>query len=89
MSLEKENFFRESYGDQSKINETEVISDTSISSLLNLLFFLFSSMKHVFRHFSCRARCETCSKLKTPEYTKLTIKLKIKTPLTSFWPLYC
>ena len=65
--------------------------NTSICDLLNLLFFLFSSIKHVFRHFSRRARCEICSKLtiKTPEYVKLKIKLKIKTPLTSFWPLYC
>ena len=45
----------------------------------------------VFLHFSRRTRCEICSKLtiKTPEYVNLTIKLKIKTPLTSFWPLYC
>ena len=64
---------------------------TSIWNLLNLLFFLFSSIKHVFRHFSRRARCKICSKLtiKIPEYVKLMIKLKIKTPLTSFWPLYC
>ena len=55
--------------------------NTSICNLLNLLFFLFSSIKHVFRHFSRRARCEICSKLTimTPEYVKLTIKLKIKT----------
>ena len=48
------------------------------------LFFLFSSIKHIFWHFPRRARCEICSKLtvKTPEYLKLTIKLKIKTPLT-------
>ena len=59
--------------------------------LLNSLFFLFSSIKHEFWHFSRRPRFEICSKLtiKTPEYVKLTIKLKIKTPLTSFWPLYC
>ena len=64
---------------------------TSIYNLLNLFFFLFSSIKHVFRHFSRRATCEICSKLtiKTAEYVMLTIKLKIKTPLTSFWPLYC
>ena len=55
------------------------------------LNFLFSSIKHVFRYFLCRARCEICSKItiKTPEYVKLMIKLKIKKPLTSFWPLYC
>ena len=65
--------------------------NTSICNLLNFLFFLFSSIKHVFWHFERPARFEVCSKLtiKTPEYVKLTIKLKIKTPLTSFWPLYC
>ena len=65
--------------------------NTSICNLLNLLFILFFSMKHVFRHFLGRARFEICLKLtiKTPEYVKLTIKLKIKTPLTSFWRLYC
>ena len=48
----------------------------------------FSNIKHVFWHFSRHAKCEICSKLtiKTPEYVNLTIKLKIKTPLTSFWP---
>ena len=65
--------------------------NTSIFILLNLLFFLFPGIKHVFRHFPRRAKCEICSKLtvKTSEYVKLTIKLKIMTPLTSFWPLYC
>ena len=55
------------------------------------LTFSFSSIKHVFRHFSRRARCEICSKftIKTPKHVKLTIKLKIKTSLTSFWPLFC
>ena len=62
----------------------------SICNLLNLIIFLSSSIKHVFFDFSRRGRCETCSKLtiKIPEYLKLTIKLKIKTPLTSFWPLH-
>ena len=50
-----------------------------VCNLLGLLFFLFSSKKHVFWHFSRRGRCEICS----------TINLKIKTPLASFWPLYC
>ena len=50
-----------------------------ICNLLSLLFFLFSSKKLVFWHFSRRARYEICS----------TIKLKIKTPLASFWPFYC
>ena len=51
----------------------------------------FLGFFHVFRHFSRRTRCETCSKLriKTPEYVNLTIKSKIKTLLTSFWSLYC
>ena len=64
---------------------------TSICNLLNLFFFLFSSIKHIFRHLSRHARCKIGSKLtiKIPEYVKLRIKLKIKTPLTSFWPLYC
>ena len=50
------------------------------------LTFLFSSIKHTFWHFSRRARCEICSKLtiKTQEYIRLKIKLKTKTPLTSF-----
>ena len=44
------------------------------------LTFIFFSIKHIFRHFSCSARCEICSKLtiKTPEYINLTIKLKNK-----------
>ena len=44
----------------------------------------------VFFMFSCRVKCEIYSKLtiKTPEYITLTIKLKITTPFTSFWPLY-
>ena len=48
--------------------------------------FFFSSIKQVFSNLSCRARCDICSKLtiKTPEYVKLTIKFKIKAPLTSF-----
>ena len=52
---------------------------------------LLSSIKQVFRHFSLRARCEMCSKLtiKIPEYVKLTIKLKIRTQFTSFWPHCC
>ena len=56
-----------------------------------MIVFLFSSINHIFWHFSRRATCEICSKLtkKTPEYVKLTIKMEIKTPLTSFWPLYC
>ena len=54
----------------------------------------FPIIKHVSRHLSRRARCEICSKLpirirKTSEYLKLTIKLKLKISLTSFWPLYC
>ena len=65
--------------------------NTSIYNMLKLLFFLFSSIKHIFRRFSRRARCEIYSKLtvKTPEYVKLMIKSKIKTSLMSFWPLYC
>ena len=65
--------------------------NTSICNVLNvLLFFLFSIIKLVFWHISRCARCKICSKLtrKTPKYVKL-IKLTIKTPLTSFWPLYC
>ena len=66
-----------------------------ICNLLNMVkltfCFFFSGIKHVFRHFSRRRICEICSVLtiKTPEYVKLTIKLKIKTPLTSFWSPYC
>ena len=66
--------------------------NTSTCNLLNLLFFLsFFSIKYVFWHFSRRATCEICSKLtiKTPEYVKLIIKLKIKKPMTSFWLVYC
>ena len=57
---------------------------TSIYNLLNLLFLLFSSIKHVFWNFSRREKGEICSNLiaKTTEYVKLTIKLKIKMPLT-------
>ena len=49
-------------------------------------YFFFCSIKHVFWHFSRRAKCEICSKLtmKTPEYIKLMIKSKMKTPLTPF-----
>ena len=65
--------------------------NTSICNMLKLLFFLFSSIKHIFRRFSRRARCEIYSKLtvKTPEYVMLIIKSKIKTSLMSFWSLYC
>ena len=61
-----------------------------ICNLLNIIFFLSSSIKHVTRHFLRRARFEVCSKLtiKTLEYVYVTIKFKIKTALTSFWPLY-
>ena len=50
------------------------------TSTCNLLNFLFSNIKHVFRDFARRARCEICSKLtiKTPEYVKLPIKFKIR-----------
>ena len=46
--------------------------------------------RHVFWHFLCRARCQIYSKqtIKTPEYLKLTVKLKLKTPLASFWRLF-
>ena len=36
---------------------------TSICNLLNIIFFLSSSIKHVTRHFLRRARFEVCSKL--------------------------
>ena len=64
---------------------------TPVCNLLKLRFFLFLPVEHVFWHFSSCAKCEICSKLtvKTPEYTKLAIKLNKKTVLTSFWPLYC
>ena len=63
--------------------------NNSICNFLKLLFFLFSSIKHVLRHFPRRARREICPKLtiKTPEYVKLTIKFEVKTLLTSFSPL--
>ena len=63
----------------------------NLQSVKFITFLSFSSIKLVFRHVSCRANCEICSKLtiKTPEYAKLTIKLTIKTLLTSFWSLYC
>ena len=48
-----------------------------VCNLLNLLFFLFSSIKHGFRH-RFRARCSKLT-IKTPEYVTLTIKLIIKT----------
>ena len=66
------------------------LMNTSTCNLLNLLFFLFSSIKYVFWDFSRRTRCEICSKftIRTPENLKLIIKLKLKTPLTSVWPLY-
>ena len=53
--------------------------------------FFFSRTKIVFRHTLRRVRFEICSKLtiKTPEDLKLTIKLTIKIPLTSYSPLYC
>ena len=70
-----------------------VRKNTSISNLLNLLlFFRFSSIKLVFWHISRRARREIFSTLtvKVPEYIKLSIKLTIKTPLTSYlWNLEC
>ena len=54
-------------------------------------FLLFSSIKLVFWHILRRAGCEICLKLKikTPEYIKLTIKLTIKTPLTSTYSTSC
>ena len=66
------------------------LMNTSTCNLLNLLFFLFSSIKYVFWDFSRRTRCEICSKftIRTPENLKLIIKLKLKTPLTSVCPLY-
>ena len=75
--------------------------NTSIWNLLNVLDFLFSSIKHVFLNFFTWKsvqirkikifRYEKYSQLtiKTPEYKKLTIKLKINTLLTSCWSLYC
>ena len=65
-------------------------NNTSICNLSNFLFFLCFSIKHVFWHFSRRARYEICSKLrtKTSEFVKLTIELKIKTPLASFFIVY-
>ena len=64
---------------------------TPVYNLIKLRFFLFLPVEHVFWHFSNCAKCEICSKLtiKTPEYVKLTIKLKTKTSLMLFWPLYC
>ena len=52
----------------------------------NIEKFVFNCGKIVFRYISRCARCERCSKLKikTPEFVKITIKLTIKTPLTSF-----
>ena len=35
-----------------------------------------------------RKRCEICSKL-TIKTIELTIKLTIKTPMASFWRIYC
>ena len=63
----------------------------NLQSVKLTFFFFFSSIKHVFRHFSCGARYEICLKLtiKTPEYIESTIKFKIKTPFTSFWYFYC
>ena len=54
--------------------------NTSVCNLLKLLFFVFCCIKHIFQYFSPHARCEIFSKLtiKTPEYIKLTIKLKNK-----------
>ena len=54
--------------------------NTSICNLLNLLFFVFWCLKHIFQYFSPRARCEILSKLTItkPEYIKLTIKLRNK-----------
>ena len=68
--------------------EGEIIfggKNTSICNLLNSLFFFFQYKARILAFFrSCKM-----STIKTPEYVKLSIKLKIKTPLTSFWPLYC
>ena len=54
--------------------------NTSNCNLLNLLFSLFSSIKHVFWHFLHRTRCEICCKLtiKTLEYLKVNDKVKNK-----------
>ena len=65
--------------------------NTSSCNLLNvLLFFLFFSVKIVFRHILRHARCEICRKLtiKILEYMKLTINLTKNTPLTSLLSLY-
>ena len=63
----------------------------SICNLLNLLFFLFSSIKHVLRHFSRRPRCKICSKLttKTPSIRKINDKAKNKDTADAVLPLYC
>ena len=52
-----------------------------LQSVKHTFSFIFSSIKHVFWHFSRHGRCEICLKLtiKTPEYIKLTINLKIDT----------
>ena len=62
----------------------------NMQSVTLITFLSFFSVKLVFWHTSRRVICEICSKsiIKAPGYVELTIKLTIKTPLTSFWSLY-
>ena len=55
----------------------------SICNPLNLLFFLFLSIKLVFRHFSCRGGCEMCSWLTRKVNDKVNNKDTIDVVLAS------
>ena len=64
---------------------------TSIWNLLNFLFFLFFQCKIRISPFFTTFKMWNMFKVNTKDSRRvhLTIKLKIKTPLMSFWPLYC
>ena len=57
--------------------------NTSICNPLNLLFFLFLSIKLVFRHLSCRGSCEMCSWLISKVNDKVNNKDTIDAVLAS------
>ena len=54
------------------------LMNTSTCNLLNLLFFLFSSIKYVFWDFSRRTRCEICVHNKDTRKPKVNNKVKTK-----------
>ena len=65
--------------------------NTSISNLLTFFLFLFFQYKACIVAYFTRCKIWNMLKInnKDNKIHKLTIKLRIKTSLTSFWPLCC